>query len=154
MKCGISRQSLDPVLAPDQFGVAWPLGPEDLDKCVTRHGIYPSFLAPTGVPWSEYERSQRNRSRSVSSSTEALDLDHARYITGRITQHTRSMATGSRSLPTDSPVPYFQPLEREHVSEGVPSDIGLPEGHFVEVYKYHPNVQIQMYPVVLSITLE
>ena len=54
MKHGISRQKLDPVLAPDQFGVAQPLGPENLDKCVTRHGIYPSFPAPTGVPWSEY----------------------------------------------------------------------------------------------------
>ena len=34
------------------------------------------------------------------------------------------MATGTRSLPTDSAVPYFQPIEREHVSEGIPSDIG------------------------------
>ena len=118
MKCGISRQRLDPVLAPDQFGVARPLGPEDLDKHVTRHGIYPSFPATTGVLWSEYERSQRNRSRSVSSSTEALDLDHARYITSGITWHARSMATGTRSLPTDSPVPYFQPLEVGHVLEG------------------------------------
>ena len=31
---------------------------------------------------------------------------------------------GTRSLPTDSPVPYFQPIERGHVSEGAPSDIG------------------------------
>ena len=123
-------------MAPDQFGVARPLGPEDLDKCVTRHGIYPSFLAPTGVPWSEYIRSQRNRSRSVSSSMEALDSDHVRYITSKITQHARSMATGTRSLPTDSPVPYFQPLERGHVSEGVPSDIDLPESAL------HGNVQI------------
>ena len=38
------------------------------------------------------------------------------------------MAAGTRSLPTDSPVPYFQSLERKHVSEGVPSDIGSPEG--------------------------
>ena len=52
MKHGISRQRLDPVLTPDQFGVAQPLGPEDLDKRVTRHGINPSFLAPTGFPWS------------------------------------------------------------------------------------------------------
>ena len=36
------------------------------------------------------------------------------------------MATGTRSLPTDSPVSYFQPIERGHVSEGVPSDIGSP----------------------------
>ena len=115
MKCGISRQRLDPVLAPDQFGVAQPLGLQDSDKHVTRHGTYPSFLAPTGVPWSEYIRSQRNRSRSVSSSTEALDSDHARYITNKITWHARSMAVSTRSFPTDSPVPYFQSFEREHV---------------------------------------
>ena len=40
------------------------------------------------------------------------------------------MATGTRSLPTDSPVPYFQPIERGHVSEGVPSDIGSPGNVF------------------------
>ena len=33
------------------------------------------------------------------------------------------MATGTRSLPSDSPVPYFQPIERGHVSEGGLSDI-------------------------------
>ena len=60
------------------LGVARHLGPEDLDRCVTRHGVYPSFPAPTGVPWSVYVRSQMNRSRTVSSSTEALDSDHAR----------------------------------------------------------------------------
>ena len=38
------------------------------------------------------------------------------------------MAAGTRSLPTDSPVPYFQLLERGHVSEGVPNDMGLLEG--------------------------
>ena len=88
MKHGISRQRLDPVLAPDQFG------------------IYPSFPALTGVPWSEYVRSQMNRSRSVSS-MEALDSDLARYITSRITQYPRSMATSTRSLPTDLPFPTF-----------------------------------------------
>ena len=76
MKHDISRQRVDPVLAPDQFSVVQLLGPEDLDRHVTQHGVYPSFPAPTGVPWSEYIRSQRNRSRSVSSSTEALDSDH------------------------------------------------------------------------------
>ena len=96
IKCGVNRQRLDPILAPDQFGVAKPLGPEDLDMCVTRHGIYPAFLAPMGVPWSEYVRSQMNRSRSVSSSTEALDSDHARFITSRIAQHARSLTTGTR----------------------------------------------------------
>ena len=124
MKCDISRQRIDPVLAPDQFGVAQPLGPEDLDRHVMRHSIYPSFLAPSGVPWHEYIRSQRNRSRSVSSSTEALDSNHARYITNRIAWHVRSMATSTRSLPTDSSVPYFQLIERGHVTEGIPSDIG------------------------------
>ena len=123
MKCDISRQRIDPVFAPDQFSVAQPIGPEDLDRCVMRHGVYPSFPAPAGVPWSEYIRSQRNRSRSVSSFTEALDSDHARYITSQIAQHARSMTTGTRSLPTHSPVPYFQPIERGHMSEGVPSDI-------------------------------
>ena len=77
-------------------------------------------------------------SRSVSSSTETLDSDHARYITSRITQHARSMATGTRSLHTDSPVPYFQPIERRHVSEGVPSDIGSLEGAL------HRSVQIPL----------
>ena len=99
MKRDISMQRIDPVLAPDQFSVAQPLGPEDLDRHVMKHGVFPSFPAPTGVPWSEYIRSQRNRSRSVSSSTEALDSDHARYITSQRAHHARSMATGTRSLP-------------------------------------------------------
>ena len=89
---------------------------------MTCHGIYPSLPAPTGVPWSEYVRSQRNGSRSVSSSTEALDSDHGGYITSRIAQHARSMAIGTRPLPTDSPVPHFQPTERGHMSEGGLSD--------------------------------
>ena len=65
MKHDITRQRVDPVLAPDQFSVAQLLGPEDLDRHVTWHGIYPSLPAPNGVPWSEYIRSQRNRSRSL-----------------------------------------------------------------------------------------
>ena len=133
MKCSNSRQRLDPVLAPDQFGVAKPLGPEDLDRYVTRHGIYPTFLLPMGVLWSEYVWSQmnrRHRSRSVSSSTEALDSDHARYITSRIVQHAQSLAMGTRSIPTDSPGPYFQSIlpERGPTPEGVPSDMNLPVG--------------------------
>ena len=70
-----------------------------------------------------------NGSRSVSSSTEALDSDHAKYITRRIAQHARSMATGTRSLPTDSPVPYFQPIERGHMSEGGLSDRYVPKSY-------------------------
>ena len=79
---------------------------------------------PNGVPWSEYVRLQRNRSRSVSSSTEALDSDHARFITSRIAQHARTMAASTRSLPTISTVPYFQPIERGHMPEGRLSDMG------------------------------
>ena len=111
-----------------------------MDRCVTRHGIYPAFPAPMGAPWNEYVRSHMNRSRSVSSSTEALDSDHARYITSRIAQHARSLATGTRSLPTDSPVPYFQQVshEKEQVSEGVPSDMDFP----IDTLHMTQNIQI------------
>ena len=117
---------------------------------MTRHGVYPSLPAPTGVPWSEYIRSQRNGSRSVSSSTEALDSDHARYITSRIDQHARLMATGTRSLPTDSSVPYFQPIERGHMSEGGLSD-NSQRVAFWEVYK-HPPTLLMYHQVVLNTT--
>ena len=112
------RCRVDPVLAPDQFSVARPLQPEDLDRRATRQGIYPSLPAPNGIPWSEYVRTHRNRPQSISSSTEALESDHARYTTRRIVQHARSMATHTRSLPTDSPIPYFQPIKRGYMSEG------------------------------------
>ena len=147
-------------MAPDQFSVAQLLGPEDLDRCVTLHGVYPTLPAPTAVPWSEYIRSQRNRSRSVSSCTEALDSDHARYITSWIAQHARSMATGTRSLPTDSPVPYFQPIERGHVSEGGLSDIDSQGAVFlggIQMPPHHVNLNetvnipsggIEYHPVV------
>ena len=102
MKRHTVRCRVDPVLAPDQFSVARPLRPEDLDRRVTRQGIYHSLPAPNGVPWSEYVRTHRNRSKSISSSTEVLESDHARYMTRRIAQHARSMATHMRSLPTDS----------------------------------------------------
>ena len=48
------------------------------------------------------------------------------------------MAASTRSSPTDSPVPYFQSLEREHVSEGVLSDIGSPEGALHECVQMPP----------------
>ena len=153
MRRNTVRQKVDPVLAPDQFSVARPLRPVDLDRHVTQHGIYPSLPAPNKVPWSEYVRSQRNRSRSISSSTEALEWDHARYITRRIAQHARSMATSTRSLPTDSPVPYFQPIKRGHMSEGTLSDLGSQENIYIPPYvnpsektirpggtDYHPDV--------------
>ena len=46
------------------------------------------------------------------------------------------MATSTRSLPTDSPVPYFQPIDRGHMSEGRLSDLGSQEGVYVPPYVY------------------
>ena len=147
------RRRVDPVLSPDQFSVARPLRPEDLDRHVTHHGIYPLLPAPNRVPWSEYVR-QKDRSRSVSSSTEVLDSDHARFVTCRIAQHAMSMATSTRSLPTNSPDPYCQPFERGPMSEGRLSDLGSQEGMYIPPFyvnpwemmeqpsgnEYHPNV--------------
>ena len=131
MRYGTNRQRLDPALASDQFGVARPLGPEALDRQVTRHEIILAFPAPTGGPWSEYVRPQMGRlhkSRSVSSSTEALNSNNARHITCRIAQHAQFLATGTRSLPTDSPGPYFQPIlhERGQTPEGMHGGMNLP----------------------------
>ena len=108
----------------DHLGVANPIRPEDLDRRVTRHGIYPSLPASRGVPWSTYVRSQRSQrvsSRSISSSTEALDSDQARQTTQRILQHTRS-------LPTNSPVPYVSTTDREYRS-----DSGLSERYTTKI---------------------
>ena len=72
------------------------------------------------------------------------------------------MATGTRSLPTDSPVPYFQPIERGHVSEGGLSDIDsqravlkggvqMPPDHAnLNETAYIPSGGIEYYPVVLE----
>ena len=46
----------------------------------------------------------------------------------------------TRSLPTDSPIPYFQQSKRGCVSEGVPSDIDLPVGALYETQ----NIQIPL----------
>ena len=70
MKCDMSRRRTDSVVAQDHLSVAKPLRPEDLNRRVTRHGIYPSLPTTPGVPWSAYVRSQRKGSRSVSSSNE------------------------------------------------------------------------------------
>ena len=115
MKCDMSRRRTDAVVAPDHLSVAKPLRPEDLDRRVARQGIYPSLPASPGVPWSVYVRSQKMGSRSVSSSTDALDSDQARCTTQRIIQHTRS-------LPTDSPVPYIPLTDREYKSDSGLSD--------------------------------
>ena len=98
--------------------VANSIRPEDVDRRVTRQGVYPLLPASPGVPWSTYvriQRSQRVSSRSVSSSTEALDSDQARHTTRRILQHTRS-------LPTDSPVPQILTTDREYRSDSGLSD--------------------------------
>ena len=115
MKCDMSRRRTDAVVAPDHLSVAKPLRPEDLDRQVTCHGIYPSLPASPGVPWSVYVKSQRVGTRSVSSSTDALDSDQARHTTQRILQLTRS-------LPTDSPVPYIPSTDREYRSDSGLSD--------------------------------
>ena len=117
MKHGKSKKQMD----SDHLGVANPIRPEDLDRCVTQQGVYPSLPASQGVPWSTYVRSQRVSSRSVSSSTEALDSDQARQTTRRILQHTRS-------LPTNSPVPYVSMTDREYRS-----DSGLSERYTTRV---------------------
>ena len=117
MKHGKSRKQMD----SDHLGVAKPIRLEDLDRRVTQHGIYPSLPASGGVPWSTYVRSQRVSSRSISSSTEALDSDQARQTTQRILQHTRS-------LPTNSPVPYVSMTDREYRS-----DSGLSERYTTRI---------------------
>ena len=99
----------------DHLHVANPIRPEDLDRCVTHQGVYPSLPASRGVPWSAYVRSQRVGSRSVSSSTDALDSDQARQTTQRILQHTRS-------LTTNSPVPHIPLTDRECRSDSGLSD--------------------------------
>ena len=111
MKHDKSRKRTD----SDHLHVANPIRPEDLDRCVTRQGVYPLFPASCGVPWSAYVRSQRVGSRSVSSSTDALDSDQARQTTQRILQHTRS-------LPTNSPVPHILSTDREYRSDSGLSD--------------------------------
>ena len=106
MKHDKSRKRMD----SDHLLVANPIRPEDLDRRVTQHGIYPSLPASQGVPWSTYVRSQRVSSRSVSSSTEALDSDQARQTMQRILQHTRS-------LPTSSPELQIKIMGRESESD-------------------------------------
>ena len=112
---------------------------------MTRQGIYPSLPAPNGIPWSKYVRTCRNRPQSISSSTEALESDHARYVTRTIAHHARSMATHTRSLPTDSPIPYFQPIERGYMSEGSQEGImpyGVPLEHTINIggTDYHSEI--------------
>ena len=138
MRHHTGRRRIDPILAPDQFGVARPFQPEDLDSRVTRQGIYPSLQAPNGVPWSEYVRKHRNRPSSVSSSTEPLESDQARYVTRRIVRHARSMAAGTRSLPTDSPILFSQPIERGYASES--SQDGIYATPYIEPSEHTLNI--------------
>ena len=144
MRCHIARHRVDPVLAPDQFSVARPLRPEDLDKRVTRQGVYPSLPAPNGIHWSEYMKTHSNKPRSISSSTEALESDHARFVTRMIAQHARMMATHTRLLPTDSPIPFL-PIERRHMSEGSLKNVppyGIPSDYTINIggIDYHSEI--------------
>ena len=145
MRHQTDRHSIDPVLALDQFSIARPLQPEDLDRRVTRQGIYPSLPAPNDIPWSEYVRTHRNRPQSISSSTAALESDHARYVTSTIAQHAKAMATHTRSLPTDSPIPYFQPIKRGYMSEGSQEGMtpySVPSKHTIDIggTDYHSEI--------------
>ena len=144
MRHHIARCRVDPVLALDQFSVARPLQPEDLDKRVTRQGVYPSLPAPNGIPWSEYMKTHSNKPWSISSSMEALESDHARFVTRMIAQHARTMATHTRSLPTDSPIPFL-PIERRHMSEGSLENIppyGIPSDYTINIggIDYHSEI--------------
>ena len=96
----------------DQLRVANPIELENLNRCVTRPDIYPLVPASHSVPWSTYVRSPKvsPRTRSNSSSTEALDSNQARQTTRRILQHTRS-------LPTRSPKPQIQIVGRKSTSD-------------------------------------
>ena len=76
MRQHIARCRVDPVLAPDQFSVARPLQPEDLDRRVMRQGVYPSLPAPNDIPWSEFVRSHGNKPQSVSSSPSRKSYSH------------------------------------------------------------------------------
>ena len=52
---------------------------------------------------------------------------------------------GTRSLPTDSPVPYFQPIERGHMSEGGLSDRYSPKSIFaggVQMTSHDGNIPL------------
>ena len=48
------------------------------------------------------------------------------------------MATGTRSLPTDSPIPYFQPIERGYMSEG--SQEGVHATPYVDPSEHTVNI--------------
>ena len=72
MKHDIARRRTDSVVDPYHLSVAKTIRPEDLDRHVTQHGIYPSLPSSPGVPWSAFVRSQRMGSRSVSSSCDTL----------------------------------------------------------------------------------
>ena len=93
---------------------------------------------------SQYARTHGNMPQSISSSTEALESDHARFVTRTIVQHARMMATHTRSLPTDSPVPFL-PNKRRHMSEGSLEGIppyGVPSEYMINIggIDYHSEI--------------
>ena len=111
---------------------------------MTRQGVYLSLPAHNGIPWNEYMKTYSNKPRSISSSTEALESDHARFVTRMIAQHARTMATHTRSLPTDSPIPFL-PIERRHMSEGSLENIppcGIPSDYTINIggMDYHAEI--------------
>ena len=86
---------------------------------------------------------------------EALQSDHARYVTSTIAQHARSMATHARSLPTDSPIPYFQLIERGYMSEGSQEGITpyrVPSEHTINIGGTDYNSEITKTDRVSTLT--
>ena len=68
-----------------------------------------------GVSMGEHKEIGQGQSHPLLKLWNQIMLD---ILQGRIAQNARSMATGTRSLPTDSPVTYFQSIERGPMSEG------------------------------------
>ena len=89
-------------------------------------------------------KTHSNKPQSISSATEALESNHARFVTRTIAQHARMMATRTRSLPTDSPIPFL-PIERRHTSEGSLENIppyGIPSDYTINIggIDYHSEI--------------
>ena len=73
-----------------------------------------------------------------------LNPDQARFVTRTIGQHAKTMATHTRSLPTDSPVPFL-PIDRRHMSEGSLENIppyGIPSDYTINIggIDYHSEI--------------
>ena len=64
------------------------------------------------------------------------------------------MATGTRSLPTNSPAPYFQLIERGHMSEGRLSDMDSQEAVFARGIQLPPQQVNPWEPLNYQVVLD